>query len=98
MSGKKKSGNVNNTYIISSSINDFDSDNPQYLGRVKSNSTGTNYIIYDDGYKPGNMRPTRSERNVITNISYESTIFGIKGPRRIKCYLPNPENPPSLYG
>lgn len=52
MTGKKRSGNATSNYIVSADKTDLEVDSPNYLGKVRSNFTGTNFFVFDNGVNP----------------------------------------------
>ena len=60
-----------------------------YLGRVKSNFLGTEFLIEDTGvdYKgKTDQSEMKAQQGV---VQYETNVLGSKGPRRMKVLLPN---------
>ena len=52
MSAKKNGFNNTSNYSISMSRNDLDNKNINYLGKVRSNFMGTEFVFYDNGVTP----------------------------------------------
>lgn len=52
MGAKKRSGNATSNYLISTNRNDLISKGDNYIGKVRSNWMGTEFIGYDAGCNP----------------------------------------------
>jgi len=97
MCAKKRSKNKTSNYSISTSIEYIDDHtHVTYLGKVRSNFVGTEFIVYDKGLNPERLteaeraHPIKSEniRKEIAGVCYESNILGHRGPRKMTALLP----------
>lgn len=88
MSAKNKDGS--GSYYISAAADDFDYAGPNYLGHVQKKENATIYTLFDDGFSPKKPISGIHQRQIIGNVHFESNSFGVKGPRRIHVYVPNP--------
>lgn len=88
MSSKKRSGNTTSNYLISLDKNDLTSKGDNYVGKLRSNWVGTEFIGYDSGYAPDKPEEGKQPRKEVCEIYYESNFFGSKGPRVLDIYLP----------
>lgn len=52
LAAKKRSGNTTSNYVISIDEDKMEKANAGYLGKVRSNFLGTEFIIYDTGCNP----------------------------------------------
>lgn len=52
MSAKMVSNNTVSTYLISLNYSDFTENGPSYLGKIKTNFTGSQTNIYSTGLNP----------------------------------------------
>lgn len=52
MTIKKAPLNKTANYIASKDQNDFTRDKQNYLGKVRSNFVGSEFMLYDDGFHP----------------------------------------------
>ena len=52
MSAKMVSNNTISTYLVSLNYNDFTENGPSYLGKIKTNFTGSQTNIYSPGFNP----------------------------------------------
>eukprot|EP01022_Parablepharisma_sp_SALTPOND_P020104 TRINITY_DN3569_c0_g1_i1.p2 TRINITY_DN3569_c0_g1~~TRINITY_DN3569_c0_g1_i1.p2 ORF type:complete len:198 (+),score=12.16 TRINITY_DN3569_c0_g1_i1:1106-1699(+) len=75
-------------YIITMEQMDMTKKAPGYLGKVRSDSAGTEYNIYDRGENPSSGLPYERVRNQLAAVYYEQTASGNKGPRRMNVLLP----------
>lgn len=75
---------------MSISKNDLTKKSQSFIGKVRSNFLGTEFLVYDTGCNPkkckGNINAVRSE---IGAVLYESNLLGSKGPRKMKVFIPN---------
>jgi tubby-related protein 1 len=56
MSAKKREFNNTSNYLISMSRNDLEKKNKNFLGKVRSNFMGTEFIFYDSGENPSKVK------------------------------------------
>eukprot|EP00494_Astrolonche_serrata_P022389 UN22646 len=62
------------------------------LVKLRSNFVGTEFITYDDGLNPKQMRPYDSPDSVRTemaSILFQSNVFGSRGPRKMTILVPH---------
>lgn len=60
-----------------------------YLGKVRSNFLGTEFNIYDWGENPKKKNcATDHWRTQQACVLYESNVLGSKGPRKMRCIIP----------
>ncbi|CAD8058431.1 unnamed protein product [Paramecium primaurelia] len=96
MSAKKRACNNTSNYIISQSRDDMEkSDN--FLGKVRSNFMGTEFILYDSGLNPEKTKDPQKFRQQLGVVQYESNLLGAKGPRKMVVLLPNLNDRDQLY-
>eukprot|EP00357_Protocruzia_adherens_P026546 CAMPEP_0115007224 /NCGR_PEP_ID=MMETSP0216-20121206/21034_1 /TAXON_ID=223996 /ORGANISM="Protocruzia adherens, Strain Boccale" /LENGTH=626 /DNA_ID=CAMNT_0002374089 /DNA_START=84 /DNA_END=1964 /DNA_ORIENTATION=+ len=88
MSAKKQIANKTSNYHLSMDRNDFKRKSDNYLGKLRSNFMGTQYTIYDRGENPENTNSPDQIRQEMAVIYYEQNLFGTRGPRKMKGYLP----------
>ena len=90
MSARKRKRNKSSNYLISTDIEDLNRDSETFFGKARSNFVGTEFTLYDDGVssrKAGtNDLHLRKELGCVT---YETNVFGTKGPRKMECYVPS---------
>ncbi len=73
-------------FISKDAVNKKDKD---YLGKLKSNFFGTEFNAYDAGVKPKKEKNKDLHRLNLASITYETNLFGLKGPRKMKVYIPH---------
>jgi len=59
-----------------------------YLGKVRSNFLGTEFILYDAKENPKKAGGNEELRQQLGVVQYETNVLGSKGPRRMKVLLP----------
>ena len=52
LAGKKRAKNRTSNYLISMDKNDLSRNSGSYLGKLRSNFIGTEFVIYDKGVNP----------------------------------------------
>lgn len=50
--------NTTSNYVISMAKNEFSTRKNSFLGKVRSNFLGTEFILYDDGLNPKKCKDT----------------------------------------
>lgn len=89
LAGRKRPGNKTSNYLISMSEKDLKTKSPSYLGKVRSNFMGTEFMIYDKGINPKKKAATlETMREELGVIMYQSNLLGAKGPRKMRVLLP----------
>jgi len=89
LAGRKRPGNKTSNYLISMSEKDLKIKSPSYLGKVRSNFLGTEFMIYDKGLNPKKKTATQETmREELGAIMYQSNLLGAKGPRKMRVLLP----------
>ena len=88
-SAKKVVMNTTSNYVISMKKNEFSTRNREvFLGKVRSNFLGTEFILFDEGQNPKKCKDTSLIRTQLGIVYYESHIMQNKGPRKMKVLLP----------
>jgi tubby-related protein 1 len=93
MSASKSSkASKSSNYIISADPNGAQRDGPDFLGKLRSNFVGTQFVLYDDGLNPkkviaGSGRQVRVRREHAAVI-YATNVMGTKGPRKMAVHVP----------
>ncbi|OMJ85224.1 hypothetical protein SteCoe_13540 [Stentor coeruleus] len=89
LAGKKRAGNRTSNYMMTMNQKDFNTKSQSFLGKVRSNFLGTEFMVYDSGLNPkrkgANANNIRTELGVVL---YESNIMGSKGPRKMRVLTP----------
>jgi tubby-related protein 1 len=95
LAGRKKGGSKSSNYTITRDKTNFEKGE-NYLGKLRSNFLGTEFVIYDKGSKSKEKKKTVDEgedddttgRNELGAIVYESNLLGSKGPRQMVVAIP----------
>jgi tubby-related protein 1 len=87
LAAKKRGKNRTSNYLISMDKGDMNKDSKSYIGKVRANFVGTEFVVYDDGVKPseGSGDAVRQE---MATVFYESNILGSRGPRKMTGLVP----------
>jgi len=68
---------------------DADRKSKYYLGKLRSNFTGSLYSLYNVGENPSKEKDPSKRRSMISNVEYETNFMGLKGPRKLRVRTPN---------
>lgn len=89
LAGKKRPGNKTSNYLMSMNEKELKTKSPAYLGKVRSNFMGTEFISYDKGLNPKRKAATMETfREELAVVMYQSNLLGAKGPRKMRVLLP----------
>lgn len=89
LSGKKRGANKTSNYMVT-----IDQDSKKktkgFLGKVRSNFMGTEFVIYDNGDNPKKKKKQMAGyfRKEMASVLYESNVLGSKGPRKMTVMIP----------
>ncbi len=62
MSAKKRACNNTSNYLVTMSRNEYDKKSPYYMGKVRSNFMGTEFVLYDKGEDPKKCKDPSKHR------------------------------------
>lgn len=79
-------GCIGANYYISMT-NNMDKKSDAYLGKLRGNSSGSCYHLYDNGNQPSKNLDRREWRATFAKIEYETNILGINGPRKLNATI-----------
>lgn len=92
----KKSKSAN--YLISLDKKDLSRSGSNYVGKLRSNFIGTEFVFYDRGENPevafqnvpegGEPDPNVVVRQELGGVIYAANVLGWKGPRKMKIVIP----------
>ena len=96
LAGKKRAGNRTSNYMVTMNQKDFNTKSPSFLGKVRSNFLGTEFMMYDNGLNPkrkgANPSNVRTELGVVLYVYIYIGIkyYGIKRSTKnesfVSCY------------
>jgi tubby-related protein 1 len=75
LAAKKRSGNTTSNFIISLEKDDFEKNSENTIGKLRSNFMGTEFNIFDKGYKPSESKNYSEVRQQYGAILYVTKIF-----------------------
>ncbi|CAD8174316.1 unnamed protein product [Paramecium pentaurelia] len=87
-SAKKVVMNTTSNYVISMDKREFSTKKSCFLGKVRSNFLGTEFILWDEGKNLKKCKDTSQFRTQLGVAYYESHIMQNKGPRKMKVLIP----------
>ena len=74
LAGKKRAGNRTSNYMVTMDQKDFNTKSQSFIGKVRSNFLGTEFMIYDAGLNPkrkgANPSNVRSELGVVLYVFF----------------------------
>lgn len=95
MVARKRARNKTSNYTISMDQKVIDKHDSSYLGKLRGNFVGTEFIVYDDGAsaKDAHNSALYYEREIAIRkelgaVFYKSNILGSRGPRKMNILLP----------
>lgn len=91
MSGKRQPGNKSSNYWISTDKMKMDHNSPTYLGKVRSNFVGTEFVIYDDGVSPKKAGTDSKHVRLELGAVIFGANIGANHPRDMTVILPKNE-------
>lgn len=97
LSCRKRNNKPTSNYLISMDEQDMERTSANFLGKVRANFTGLEFVIYDSGESPASGKtPVRCELGA---VFFEQNIGGVKGPRKIKAVIPslNADDKPAVW-
>jgi tubby-related protein 1 len=95
LASKKRSKNKTSNYIISMDPKNLAKESASYLGKLRSNFVGTEFVIYDKGINPKEVDEESASISLMTVrqelgvVLYESNILGSRGPRKMVAIVPS---------
>ena len=74
LAGKKRAGNRTSNYMVTMDQKDFNTKSQSFLGKVRSNFLGTEFMVYDTGLNPkrkgANPSNVRSELGIVLYVLF----------------------------
>jgi len=92
MASRKRPKNRTSNYILSMDKEDLSNkDSPNFLGKLRSNTMGTSFVVYDNGASVKDMTAkgmSLQMRKELANICYEPNLLYNRGPRVMTVTVP----------
>jgi len=91
MGAVKRGMNKTSNYFISTDRNvPVDKKLKSFVGKLRSNFRGTEYVLYNNGHNPKNSDHVVNDhvRKELALIVYKSNVMDTEGPRKITCMIP----------
>ncbi|CAG9321252.1 unnamed protein product [Blepharisma stoltei] len=89
LAAKKRAGNRTANYMLTIDENNFSVKSNAYLGKLRSNFIGNEFVLYDTGKNPKSKGATSANvREELGAVLYESNIMGPKAPRKMTVLIP----------
>lgn len=95
LASRKRTNNKTSNYLMSMDKKNMGKESASYLGKVRSNFVGTEFIAYDKGINPKDIDQSNTSISLLTvrqelcAVFYESNILGAKGPRKMTAVVPS---------
>jgi tubby and related proteins len=88
MVANKRAFKKTSNYILSMNRKSPEKKNEDFLGKVRSNFLGTEFILYDKGLNPTKTSIHKQMRMETGSVLYEKNWLGSKKPRTMKVLIP----------
>ncbi|XP_041946666.1 tubby-related protein 1-like isoform X2 [Alosa sapidissima] len=89
LAGRKRKKSTTSNYLISIDATDLSRGGENFVGKLRSNTMGTKYTVFDNALHPDRALPDMSNaRQELAGIIYETNVLGMKGPRRMTVLIP----------
>ncbi|XP_063072334.1 tubby-related protein 1-like [Engraulis encrasicolus] len=89
LAGRKRKKSTTSNYLISIDPTDLSRGGENFVGKLRSNTMGTKYTVFDNAQHPDRALPDMSNaRQELAGIIYETNVLGMKGPRRMTVIIP----------
>ena len=93
LSARRRKRSKSSNYLISTDEGDLARDSECYFGKARSNFVGTEFTLYDDGISSRKAGTSAVHlRKEVGAVTYETNVFGTKGPRKMMVYVPDLEH------
>ena len=81
-------GNKTSNYWVTLDQDNMKKKGKGFLGKLRANFMGTEFVIYDDGENPTKTKNIDEVRREMASVLYESNVLGSKGPRKMRVIIP----------
>ncbi|XP_053569203.1 tubby protein homolog [Bombina bombina] len=90
LAARKRRKCKTSNYLISMDPTDLSRGGEGYVGKLRSNFTGTSFTAYDNGINPLNTSNVQLSkiRQELAAITYETNVLGFLGPRKMTVTIP----------
>jgi len=88
LASRKRANNKTSNYLITMDRRDMTRESAAYVGKVRGNFVGTEFLVYDDGVSPDSKEGAGDPRCELAVIEYASNVLGSRGPRKMKAAVP----------
>merc|ERR1712151_469858 len=92
IAAKKKTMNRTSNYMMTMSEKELvgSTAERESIGKVRSNTWGTEFVTYDKGLNPSKHQYADASRirKELCAVTYAQNILGTKGPRKMKVAVP----------
>ncbi|XP_010639065.1 tubby-related protein 2 isoform X3 [Fukomys damarensis] len=91
LAGRKRKWSKTSNYLISLDPMDLSRDGDNFVGKVRSNTLGTKFVIFDDGVNPEdeNSHLDKTQiRQELGAVCYKPNVWGARGPRKMTVIIP----------
>mmetsp|Transcript_27289 Transcript_27289/g.33132 ORF Transcript_27289/g.33132 Transcript_27289/m.33132 type:complete len:494 (+) Transcript_27289:271-1752(+) len=99
MAARRRKKSKTSNYLISLDEDDLARRGASYFGKLRSNTFGTQYHLFNSGLSSAKAKDDDEERKEIALITYKPTALELKGgPRQMTAVLPFPESMTARLG
>lgn len=88
MASRKRGSNKTSNYLFCMDKRDMERESASYLGKLRANFVGTEFVCYDDGAAPEKRGEAAALRQEMCAMTYASNVLASRGPRKMKVAVP----------
>eukprot|EP01137_Pigoraptor_chileana_P001839 Opistho-2@2137 len=89
LAARKRKKSTSSNYLLSIDPTNMARDGETFVGKLRSNFLGTNFIVYSNGCNPRSKKAMNGNiREELAAITYGTNVMGLKGPRKMTVIIP----------
>eukprot|EP00727_Mastigamoeba_balamuthi_P008536 m51a1_g4304 putative tubby protein homolog isoform x3 (665) ;mRNA; f:20121-22687 len=88
LAARKRKRSTSSNYLISTNQADLARKSESFVGKVRSNFMGSEFLVYDNGANPKKTDETSKRRKELAAIFYGTNMLGLSGPRKMTILVP----------
>eukprot|EP00667_Euglena_gracilis_P015589 EG_transcript_16232 len=94
LAARKRKLTTTSNYVMSTDRADLHRHSPGFVGKLRANFLGTEFLIYDGGEREATAKAPR--RRTLGCVLYERNVLGAGGPRKMRVAVPRPNEEGAL--
>eukprot|EP00668_Euglena_longa_P016043 GGOE01020242.1.p1 GENE.GGOE01020242.1~~GGOE01020242.1.p1 ORF type:complete len:422 (+),score=125.10 GGOE01020242.1:165-1268(+) len=88
LAARKRKLTATSNYVISTDRMDLGRHSASFVGKLRANFIGTEFLIYDNGERQATAQA--QQRRTLGCVLYERNVLGAGGPRKMRVAIPRP--------